>query len=203
MKKVVKSVKRRFKKIKKAVKKRPLISIGATLCALLLIGGLTTLVLVSGGDDDGGSDTSASTTEQSDDGGDDDDEQDKVEKSKPKLKEAPPAPVRSGAGTLDVARREGRLAQAQARGRVKNPKGISVTVSAAPKQRVTVDYQLACYNQSGKTSSTKVSNKRYRTTPPETRSLPLPIQGAEECTVSVSAQLTRGSGRIKVTVKSS
>ncbi len=201
MKKVVKSVQKRFKKIKRAVMKRPLISIGATLCALLLIGGLTTVVLVGGGDDDGGSDTSASTKTESDDGGDGD-KQDKVEKRKPKLKEAPPAPVRSGAGTLDVARREGRLAQAQARGRIKNPNGISVTVSAAPKQRVTVDYQLACYNQSGKTSSTKVANKRYRTTPPDTRSLPLPIQGAEECTVSVSAQLTRGSGRIKVTVKS-
>ena len=48
----------------------------------------------------------------------------------------------NGSGTLDVARREGRLALAQARGRIKKPSGVNVRVSAAPKQMVTVDYQL-------------------------------------------------------------
>lgn len=196
MKKVTKSVKMRFKKITRSAKKHPFISIGATLFTLLLVGGLTTLVVVSGDD---GNDDSAFTTES--DGGDDG--QNDPDKPRKLLKVAPPAPVRSGPGTLDVARREGRFAIAQARGRVKKPSGISVIVSAAPKQPVTVDYQLSCYSQSGKTNSTKVASKRYLTTPPETRSLPLPVQGAEECTVSVSAQLTRGSGRIKVTVKTS
>lgn len=188
---------KRFKKITRSVKKHPLISIGATLCVLLLVGGLTTLALVSG-DDDGFSSggTSASSPTQGDSG-------DGEDKPKTKLKEAPSAPVRSEAGTLDVARREGRFAIAQARGQIENPKGISVTVSAAPKQPVTVDYQLSCYSQSGKTTSTKVANERYRTTPPETRDIPLPLLGAKECTVSVSAQLTRGSGRVKVIVKSS
>lgn len=198
MKKVVKSVKKRFKKITKSVKKHPLISIGATLLVLVLIGGVTTLALVGGGDDSS-DDTTAGTS--SGGGGDGSSEPDKPKKKK--LKEAPPAPVRSGAGTLDVARREGRLALAQARGRIKKPNGISVTVSAAPKQPVTVDYQLTCYRLNGRTGDTKVANKRYTTTPPATRDLPLPLPGADECTVSVSAQLTEGSGRIKVTVKAS
>lgn len=200
MKKVVKSVKKRFKKVTKSIKKHPLISLGATLLALLLIGGVTTLALV-GVDDDSSDDTTALTAPGSDGGDDSDADSDKPRKKK--LKETPPAPVRSGAGTLDVARREGRLAVAQARGRIKKPNGISVTVSAAPKQRVTVDYQLTCYRLNGRTGDTKVANKRYSTTPPATRNLPLPIAGADECTVSVSAQLTEGSGRIKVTVKTS
>ncbi|MEJ7824977.1 MAG: hypothetical protein WKF48_06085 [Solirubrobacteraceae bacterium] len=195
MKKVVKSVKKRFKKVTTSVRKHPLISIGATLFTLMLIGGLITLVLVSG-DDGSSDDTSASAPTNGD-------KQDKPDKPRKLLKVAPPAPVRSGPGTLDVARREGRFAIAQARGRIKQPNGISVTVSAAPKQPVTVDYQLSCYSQNGKTSSTKVASKRYRTTPPESRNLPLPLLGADECTVSVSAQLTEGSGRIKVIVKAS
>ena len=151
-------------------------------------------LIFAGGDDDG-PDTAKTETER------------KKSKDDPlieklKKRKVRPAPVRRSPGTLDVARSEGRLAVAQARGRIKNPTGVSVRVSAAPKQEVTVDYQLSCYKAVGKTSQTRVRTGRYRVTPPNTNSLSLPISGADECTVSVGAQLTRGGSnrRVKVAV---
>ena len=61
-------------------------------------------------------------------------------------------------------------------------------------------YQLSCYKAVGAKSTTKVSTGRYRTRPPNSRGLSLPLSGADECTATVGAQLTRGSGRIKVAV---
>ena len=79
---------------------------------------------------------------------------------------------------------------------------MSVRVSAAPKQTVTVTYQLSCYKAINKSSVIKVSNGNYRTKPPNVRSLSLPLSGADECTVTVGAQLTKteGKGRVKVAV---
>ena len=51
----------------------------------------------------------------------------------------------SRVGVLDEARREGRLAVAQARGTIVTPTRIAIKVSAAPKQTVTVNYQLGCF----------------------------------------------------------
>lgn len=187
MKKVVKSIKAKFA----VAKQHPLIAIPAVVVLVLVIGGLTALVLTTGGGDgDGDSSTGAKTP----------DEKELLEELK--KRKVKPAPVRQSPGTLDVSRAVGRLAIAQGRGRIKKPSGISVRVSAAPKQTVTVDYQLSCYKATGKTSVTKVGQARYRTRPPNTRSLPLPMSGADECTVTVGAQLTRtvGSGRVKVAV---
>ena len=77
-------------------------------------------------------------------------------------------------------------------------------VEANVEGEVTVDYQLSCYKAVGKTSQTRVANKRYRVTPPNVRALSLPLSGADECTVSVGAQLTTGgsNGRVKVAVVS-
>ncbi len=187
-KKVLDPIKKQFRK----AKKHPKIVIPALLVTILLLGGLTALVLVGG--DDEGDNTATMATEKK-----------KSDKDDPgvaaaKKRKVKPAPVISGSGTLDVARREGRLALAQARGRIKNPSGVNVRVSAAPKQMVTVDYQLSCYKAVHKQHFTRVKSGRYRTRPPSTRGLPLPLSGADECTATVGAQLTRGSGRIKVAV---
>ncbi|MEJ7797662.1 MAG: hypothetical protein WKF42_04110 [Solirubrobacteraceae bacterium] len=189
MKKVLGSIKKQFKQ----VGKHPKIAIAAGLVLVVLISGLITVVVI-GGDDDPS--TATTGTGQSKDSDDDKDPQSGARK-KPTVK---PAPVISGSGTLDSARREGRLALAQARGRIKTPASVRVRVSAAPKQTVTVDWQLSCYKVSGGTSSTRAGNGRYLTRPPNVRELPLPMSGADECTATVGAQLTRGSGRIKVAV---
>ena len=62
-------------------------------------------------------------------------------------------------------------------------------------------YQLACY-KAGRNEHNKIANGDYRTKPPNVRSLPLPLSGADECTATVGAQLTKneGEGRIKVAV---
>ncbi len=171
----------------------PLYGAAALLVVLLVIGGGAALIF-TGGDDDGDSTTTTTTAKKKD--------KDDARREKLKKRKVKPAPVRASPGTLDVARSEGRLAIAQARGRIKNPSGVSVRVSAAPKQEVTVNYQLSCYKAVGKTSRTRVANERFRTTPPSTRALSLPMTGADECTITVGAQLTTGgsNGRVKVAV---
>jgi hypothetical protein len=171
----------------------PLYGMAAVVVIVALIGGGAILLLTG---DDGKDDTAKTTTE----------EQKEKKKDKgtaaAKKRKVKPAPVVSGAGTLDVARSEGRLAIAQARGRIKNPSGVSVRVSAAPKQTVTVDWNLSCYKAVGKVSTTRVDHGRYRTRPPATKALPVPLPGADECTATVGVQLTKnlGEGRVKVAV---
>jgi hypothetical protein len=183
------------KKIKKpfsALIENPLYGAVAVVVLVAVIGGAALLLLTGGG---GGNGTATTTTQK--------------KKSKrdaaiaaAKKRKIKPAPVRRSPGTLDVARSAGRLAIAQARGRLQHPSGVSVHVSAAPKQTVTVDWELSCYRAIDKSHHTKVAHARYRTKPPSTRSLPLPMSAADECTVSVGAQLTKngGSGRVKVAV---
>ena len=188
MKKVLDPIKKAFGQ----AKANPLIAIPAVLIVLLLVGGIGILVAVGG--DDGGGET-GTKVEESDDKAKVDKEIEKAKKRKTK-----PAPVVTGAGTLDTARSVGTFAVAQGRGRIKNPSSISVRVSAAPKQQITVDYQLSCYKEG---TGAKIGQDRYRTRPPETRSLPLPISGANECTVTVGAQLTSSRpGRVKVSILS-
>ncbi len=167
----------------------PLYGTVAVVLVVVLLGGGA--LLLFGGDDDKDTTTATTTTKE------EKAKKDRAKKSAKKRK-VKPAPVVSGTGTLDVARSEGRLAVAQARGRIKNPTGVSVRVSAVPKQMVTVDYQLACYRPGG----TKVAAGRYRVRPPNIKALSLPFSGAKECTATVNAQLTRGgsSSRVKVAV---
>jgi hypothetical protein len=109
-------------------------------------------------------------------------------------KEAP----RVRTGVVDTARRVGRLAVAQARGTIVEPRRVRIRVSAAPKQTVTVTYQLGCYRN----RRARVGKGSYRTRPPDTRGVRLPMSGAETCIVTAGAQLTKikGEGRIKVSV---
>ena len=147
MKKVLGPIMKLFKQ----AKAHPLIAIPVALVVVLLIGGGAVLV-AGGGDEAKQADTATTSTESVDKA-----EQEKAI-AKAKKRKVKPAPVVSGPGTLDVARSVGTFALAQGRGRVKNPSTISVRVSAAPKQKVTVDYQLTCYKESG----TRVSKGRYR-----------------------------------------
>jgi len=172
----------------------PMLAIVAVVVLVVAVGGVAVLLL-TGGDDDG-KDTAGKTTTEAK----------KRKKDKgvaaAKKRKVKPAPVVNSSGTLDVARSVGRLAIAQARGRIKHPSGVNVRVSAAPKQTVTVDWNLSCYRAVGKVSTTRVDHGRYRTRPPNIRSLPLPLSGADECTATVGVQLTKnlGEGRVKVAV---
>ena len=111
---------------------------------------------------------------------------------------APREAPRVRTGVVDTARRVGRLAVAQARGTIVEPSRVRIRVSAAPKQTVTVNYQLGCYRN----RRARVGRGSYRTRPPDTRRVPLPMSGAEHCIVTAGAQLTKikGEGRVKVSV---
>ena len=104
--------------------------------------------------------------------------------------------VRSG--VVDEARREGRLAVAQSRGTILDPSSVSIRISAAPKQTVTVNWQLGCFRD----RRARVGRGQYRARTPDTRGVPLPMQGAKSCIATASAQLTDPDrrGRVKVAV---
>lgn len=184
----VQKVLKPFKNLASKAKENPIVAIPAAILAVLLVGGVVAFAVLSGGGD--GDDSTIAEPDDS------------TTKKDPAIEEArkrkvKPAPVLSGSGTLDTARSVGTYAVAQGRGRIKNPSAISVRVSAAPKQRVTVDYQLSCYRQSG----TKVGTGGYTTRPPDVRNIPLPIAGAKECIATVGAQLTSSKpGRVKVAI---
>jgi hypothetical protein len=110
-----------------------------------------------------------------------------------------PAPVVSGnGGLLDEARREGRLAVAQARGTINSPGVVRIRVNASPKQTVRVNWQLGCF----KDRRAIVGHEEYRTRTPDSRGIHLPAAGAKSCIATATAQLTRSdrSGRIKVAI---
>ena len=110
------------------------------------------------------------------------------------VKEAP----RVRTGLLDEARREGRLAVAQARGTIVSPSSVRVRVSSAPKQVVFVTWQLGCF----KDRKPIIGRGRYPAQTPNTRPIELPTSGAQSCIATASAQLTRlnTKGRIKVAI---
>ena len=187
--------------MKKFVRKfRTSIKLPSSVKPLYLIVGAVVLVLIivlivifagaggGGGDDDGGdaSDAARGFAEG-------DRSQLPGAKTRP-VKEAP----RVRSGKLDEARREGRLAVAQARGTIVSPTRVTIRVSAAPKQTVRINYQLGCF----KDRRARIGRGEYRTRTPDTRSVALPVQGAKSCIATVGAQLTRSdrSGRIKVAV---
>ena len=143
---------------------------------------------IVGGDDDEGSDAARGFAEG-------DRSRLPGAKTKP-VKEAP----RVRTGLLDEARREGKLAVAQARGTIVNPSRILIRVSSAPKQVVWVTWQLGCY----KDRRARVGRGRFRAQTPNTRPIELPMSGATSCIATASAQLTRletkGRSAIKVAI---
>lgn len=186
-----------MKKVKKLFKSalgKPLIAIPVVVVVLVIVGGGIALIATSGGGKGTRTATSPKKQHLS--------KRDKRGIAAAKKRHVKPAPVVNGSGTLDVARAVGRLAIAQGRGRIEHPVGVKVRVSAAPKQTVTVTYQLSCFKAVGRFGTTRIANGRYRTKPPDIRSIPLPMSGADQCTATVGAQLTKdvGEGRIKVAV---
>ena len=168
---------------------KPLYLIIAVVGIVVLITGI---VLIggggggNGGDDDEGSDAARGFAEG-------DRSRLPGADTKP-VKEAP----RVRSGLLDEARREGRLAVAQARGTIVSPSRVLIRVSSAPKQVVWVTWQLGCY----KDRRTRVGRGRFPAQTPNTRPIKLPLQGAQSCIATASAQLTRlnTKGRIKVAI---
>lgn len=172
------------KKLVAAFKKLNLLIVGAVVLVLVLIVG--GFVILTGGSDDGGETTGPDASAGIASGGD--------RGTTGSGRRVKPAPIVTS-GVIDEARRIGRSAVAQARGIARTPSRISVRISAAPKQTVSVNWQLGC-----------VVNRRvaygrgtYRARTPDIRTLNLPASGASQCTVTASAQLTRrGDGRVKV-----
>jgi len=107
-------------------------------------------------------------------------------------------PPRARTGVVDEARRIGRLAVAQARGVVVDPGRVRIRISAAPKQTVTVNWQLGCFRN----RRVKLGRGEYRARTPDVRVIRVPLSGAETCTAVASAGLTKikGEGRVKVAI---
>lgn len=168
---------------------KPLYLIIAVVVIVVLI--IIGVVLIGGGDDGGGGS-----------GDDSDAARGFAEGDRSRLPGADTKPVKEAprvrTGLVDEARREGRLAVAQARGTIVEPSRVRVRVSSAPKQVVWVTWQLGCF----KNRKAQIGRGRYRAQTPNTRPIELPVQGAESCIVTASAQLTRlnTEGRIKVGV---
>jgi len=166
-----------------AGKIKPLYVIPVAVLVVLIVA----LIFIFGGGEDGTSERDAAR-------GVGEGDATQLPGSRRKPKRAPV--VRSG--VMDEARRVGRLAVAQARGTIIEPSRVRIRVSAAPKQTVTVNYQLGCYRN----RRARVGKGSYRTRPPDTRAVRIPMSAPEHCIVTAGAQLTKikGEGRIKVAV---
>lgn len=184
-------MKKFVRKIRASIEESPIKPLYLGLAALLIVGLIVVgVVLVGGGGsivgggDDEGSDAARGFAEG-------DRSRLPGAKTKP-VKEAP----RVRRGLLDEARREGRLAVAQARGTIISPARVLIRVSSAPKQVVWVTWQLGCY----KDRRARVGRGRFRAQTPNTRPIELPMQDATSCIATATAQLTRlnTKGRIKV-----
>jgi hypothetical protein len=158
---------------------------GLVVVALLVVGGV---LIFAGGDDNGDSASNDPTL------GFAEGDPRLLPGQQKKVKQAPV--VRTG--VLDTARREGRLAVAQARGTILGAGRVRVSVSAAPKQTVRVNWQLGCY----KDRQATIAHAEYRVRTPNTREINKPFSGADSCVATASAQLTRSDkvGRIKVSI---
>jgi hypothetical protein len=112
----------------------------------------------------------------------------------PKRKPAPPAKPKPPV-TFASDRAHKNYALAQATGSIKRPTGVSMRVGAAPKQPVTINWNVVCLFAGG----AKTTSDTLTRTPPITVQLTLPPGQAETCTISAQAQLTlAGVGRVKV-----
>jgi hypothetical protein len=154
---------------------------------LLVVVAVVLIVVLTGGGDDGEDRGGVTTPRKTDD-----DDKAKLPKGR-RVKEAP----RGSFGVIDEARRVGPFAVAQARATVLRPSRVSLRINAAPKQRVSVDWQLSCFLN----RRVRVGKGSYRARTPDIRTIPVPMPGAETCIATAGAQLTRfGRGRVKIAV---
>ncbi|MGH2840314.1 MAG: hypothetical protein ACRDKY_05770 [Solirubrobacteraceae bacterium] len=116
-------------------------------------------------------------------------------KSKPKQARAPKQPAASPTVRFASDRAVRNYALAQAIGSIKRPARVSMQVGAAPKQPVSINWNVVCLFASG----AKTTSNTLTLTPPAIVPLTLPAGKAETCTISGQAQLTlAGVGRVKV-----
>jgi hypothetical protein len=91
----------------------------------------------------------------------------------------------------------GDFAIALAGGTVKHPGRITVKVTASPRQRVSVTWNMVC----GKGTSAGSKSGDFKARAPVIRALRQPMRNPDNCTVSASAQLDKG-GRVTVALRS-
>jgi len=173
-------VKKFARKVKKSIK--PLYVVPVVLVAGLIVVGI---VIFGGGDEDNKTANPSLGFAEGDSS--------RLPGAKRRRFKSAPV-VRSG--RLDEARRTGRLAVAQARGTIVSPTRVRIRVGAAPKQTVTVNWQLGCF----KNRRAIVGRDSYRARPPDIRAIKLPTQGAKSCIATASAQLTKPDGVGSITV---
>jgi hypothetical protein len=134
--------------------------------------------------------------------GDDDDKSksagDKTTKSAKKGDKKVPAGDESTASdesalkTVAVKKSTGKNAAVNVGGIMSKPGAVYLRVSAAPKQKVTVNWTLAC-------GVGATAQGDYEATPPDTRELKLPKKNPKTCVASASSQID-GNGRLKLTI---
>ncbi len=153
--------------------------IGVALVAVIAIVAVTLLV---GGDDEDSKSAGDKTTKSDDKGDKKSDASDDAADSsdEPELR------------TLAVKRSEGRDAAVNVGALTRKPDKIALRVSAAPKQKVTVNWTLAC-------GVGATAQGDYEVTPPDTRELKLPKKNPRTCVASASSQID-GQGRLKLAV---
>jgi len=94
--------------------------------------------------------------------------------------------------TLAIKKSEGKDAAVNVGALTRKPAEIHLRVSAAPKQKVTVNWTLAC-------GVGATAQGDYEATPPDTRQLELPKKNPKTCVASASSQID-GNGRLKLAI---
>ena len=154
------------------------ILIGVVVIALAVVA----VIKFTGGDDD--SSKSGDTSAKSSDARDKDD-------SKADSDSDADAGDEPALRTAAVKRAKGRDAAVTVGALVRKPDEIWLRVSSAPKQKVTVNWTLAC-------GVGATAQGDYDVTPPDTRQLELPKKNPKTCVASASTQI--GKGRVKLAV---
>jgi len=94
--------------------------------------------------------------------------------------------------TVAVKKSTGKDAAVNVGGIMRKPGAVYLRVSSAPKQKVTVNWTLAC-------GVGATAQGDYEVTPPDTRELKLPKKNPKTCVASASSQID-GNGRLKLAV---
>jgi hypothetical protein len=94
--------------------------------------------------------------------------------------------------TVAVKKSTGKDAAVNVGAIMSKPGAVYLRVSSAPKQKVTVNWTLAC-------GVGATAQGDYDVTPPDTRQLELPKKNPKTCVASASSQID-GTGRLKLAV---
>jgi hypothetical protein len=152
------------------------IVIGVVVVAALVV---VAVVLLTGGDDNKSKSAGDKTSKSADKG----------------AKKSGSGSGTSGEPTLKtvaVKKSSGKNAAVNVGGIMRKPGAVYLRVSAAPKQKVTVNWTLAC-------GIGATAQGDYDATPPDTRELELPKKNPKTCVASASSQID-GNGRLKIAV---